>query len=32
MNLLKSNAEYYLKHQRRMLELALKRAEANAGK
>lgn len=26
----KGSAEYYLKHQRRMLELALKRAEANA--
>lgn len=34
MNLLKSNTEYYLKHQKRMLELAMKRAElnANAGK
>ena len=34
MNQLKSNAEYYLKHQKRMLELAVKRAElnANAGK
>ncbi|MCK5944175.1 MAG: hypothetical protein KAI24_19470, partial [Planctomycetes bacterium] len=34
MNLLKSNAEYYLKHQKRMLELAIQRAEANekAGK
>lgn len=32
MNLLKSNAEYYLKHQKRMLELAIKRAELNAGK
>lgn len=34
MNQLKSNAEYYLKHQKRMLELAIKRAElnANAGK
>ncbi len=32
MNVLKSNAEYYLKHQKRMLELAIKRAELNAGK
>jgi hypothetical protein len=32
MNLLKSNAEYYLKHQKRMLELAIKRAELNDGK
>ena len=30
MNLVKGNAEYYLKHQKRMLELAHKRAEANA--
>jgi len=30
MNLVKQNAEYYLKHQKRMLELANKRAEANA--
>lgn len=30
MNLVKQNAEYYLKHQKRMLELAMKRAEANA--
>lgn len=30
MGMLKSNAEYYLKHQRRMTELALKRAKANA--
>ncbi|MGK0434590.1 MAG: hypothetical protein ACJA0V_003747, partial [Planctomycetota bacterium] len=26
----KENAEYYLMHQKRMLELALKRAELNA--
>jgi len=32
MNRLKANAEYYLKHQKRMLELAIARAEANAGK
>ena len=32
MNQLKANAEYYLKHQKRMLELATKRAELNAGK
>lgn len=30
MNLVKGNAEYYLKHQKRMIELASKRAEANA--
>jgi hypothetical protein len=30
MNLVKNNAEYYLKHQKRMIELAHKRAEANA--
>ena len=30
MEILKSNAQYYLKHQRRMTELALKRAQANA--
>ncbi len=30
MDLVKSNAEYYLKHQKRMLDLAHKRAEANA--
>jgi hypothetical protein len=30
MNLVKGSAEYYLKHQKRMLELAHKRAEANA--
>jgi hypothetical protein len=30
MNLVKQNAEYYLKHQKRMLDLAMKRAEANA--
>jgi hypothetical protein len=30
MNLVKGNAEYYLKHQKRMIELATKRAEANA--
>jgi hypothetical protein len=29
MNLVKANSEYYLKHQKRMLELAHKRAEAN---
>lgn len=32
MNRLKANAEYYLKHQKRMLELATARAESNAGK
>jgi len=32
MSMLKSNAEYYLKHQKRMLELAIKRAELNEGK
>lgn len=31
MNRLKANAEYYLKHQKRMLGLAIARAEANAG-
>jgi hypothetical protein len=30
MNMVKESATYYLKHQKRMLELALKRAEANA--
>ncbi|MEO6593786.1 MAG: hypothetical protein ABIP94_03440 [Planctomycetota bacterium] len=30
MSLVKGNAEYYLKHQKRMMELCLKRAEANA--
>lgn len=30
MTRIKSHAEYYLKHQTRMLELALKRAEHNA--
>lgn len=30
LKMLKSNAEHYLKHQKRMMELALKRAEANA--
>lgn len=29
MNLVKQSAEYYLKHQKRMMELAHKRAEAN---
>lgn len=29
MNLVKNNTEYYLKHQKRMMELAQKRAEAN---
>ncbi len=32
MNRLKANAEYYLKHQKRMLDLAIKRAEANDSK
>lgn len=32
MKMIKENAEYYLKHQKRMLELALKRAELNAAK
>ena len=32
MKMIKENAEYYLKHQKRMLELALKRAELNAEK
>lgn len=32
IKMLKSNAEYYLKHQKRMMQLALKRAEANAAK
>ncbi|MFT4514133.1 MAG: hypothetical protein ACI89X_000815 [Planctomycetota bacterium] len=32
LNMIKDNAEYYLKHQKRMLELALKRAELNAAK
>jgi hypothetical protein len=30
MNMIKASTEYYLKHQKRMLELAHKRAEANA--
>ena len=30
MSLVKDAAEYYLKHQKRMIELAHKRAEANA--
>ena len=30
LNRLKGGADYYLKHQRRMLDLAHKRAEANA--
>lgn len=30
LKMIKENAEYYLKHQKRMMELALKRAEANA--
>jgi len=30
MKQLKTNAEYYLKHQKRMLDLAIKRAELNA--
>jgi hypothetical protein len=30
LNAVKQGAEYYLKHQKRMLELVLKRAEANA--
>jgi len=30
IKMIKSNAERYLKHQKRMMELALKRAEANA--
>ncbi len=30
LTIVKGNAEYYLKHQKRMLELAHKRAEANA--
>jgi hypothetical protein len=29
LNTFKSHSEYYLKHQKRMMELALKRAEAN---
>lgn len=32
MKMLKRNAEHYLKHQRRMLELAIRRAELNATK
>jgi len=32
MTQIKSNAEYYLKHQKRMMELALKRAELNEEK
>jgi hypothetical protein len=32
MNRLKANADYFLKVQKRMMELAIKRAEANAGK
>ena len=32
MKMIKSNAEYYLKHQKRMMELAIKRAELNAAK
>lgn len=32
IKMIKSNAEYYLKHQKRMMELALKRAEANEAK
>ena len=29
MKLVKENTTYYLKHQKRMMELCLKRAEAN---
>tara|TARA_R110002072_G_scaffold299403_2_gene474849 strand:- start:16612 stop:17544 length:933 start_codon:yes stop_codon:yes gene_type:complete len=32
LKMIKENAEYYLKHQKRMLQLALKRAELNAAK
>jgi len=32
IKMLKSNAQYYLNHQKRMMQLALKRAEANEAK